>query len=326
MERKKVLITGANGFLGGRVTEDFLAKGYEVTATSRQSTLKDNTLICKYIMADLVSEKDVLHLDDGYDCIIHCAAKSSPWGGYDEFYAANVTASENILELARRNKVPKIVFISTPSIYFTFGDRINIKEDDPLPEPMVNHYATTKYIAEQMLLRSDIPTIALRPRALIGRGDTVIMERVLIAYEAGKLKVIGKGDNMVDLTPVANVVQAVHDAMSAPASAWNEAYNITSGAPVNLWKTITTLFQKLDKPFFAKKVPFGLAFRIAHFSELISKYFTKKEPALTRYSIGILKYNMTMDISKAREKLGFQPIQDVASGMDEFVKWWKEKQ
>ena len=49
---------------------------------------------------------------------------------------------------------------------------------------------------------------------------------------------------------------------------------------------------------------------------------SNKEPALTRYSVGILKYSMTMDISKAKELLNFVPQQSVESGMDEFVNWW----
>lgn len=321
MNGNKVLITGANGFLGGRVVEDFVTKGFDVTATARQPSLHA-AHNCTYIQAELTSSTEVEKLNDSYDCIIHCAAKSSPWGDYESFYAANVTASENILKLAKLNKVPKIVFISTPSIYFTFGDRMNIREDDPLPEPMVNHYATTKYIAEKMMLASEIPVIALRPRALIGRGDTVIMPRLLTAYESGRLKIIGDGKNIVDLTPVSNVVQAIHDAMNSIPEAWNQAYNITAGDPVNLWETINELFKKLNKPFANKKIPFGIAFRFAHLSEIFSKYFTKKEPALTRYSIGIMKYNMTLDISKARRLLNFKPVQSVSSGMEEFVKWW----
>lgn len=57
------------------------------------------------------------------------------------------------------------------------------------------------------------------------------MPRVLNAYHQGKLKVIGDGKNIVDLTPVANVVKAVTDAMNAPETAWNQAYNITSKRP-----------------------------------------------------------------------------------------------
>lgn len=322
MTGNKVLITGANGFLGGRVVEDFVDKGFEVTATGRQDEFTNKLLNCKYIKADLESEVQVNRMMEYFDCIIHCAAKSSPWGSYEEFYKANYLATSYILQAAKFWKVPKIIFISTPSVYFTFGDRWNIKESDPLPHPMVNHYASTKYIAEQLLLESSIPTIALRPRAMIGRGDTVIMPRLLKAYTEGRLRIIGDGKNIVDLTPVSNVVHSIHDAINAKEEAWNQAYNITAGQPLSLWDTIERLFEKLNLDFPKKKIPFGIAFYFAWANEFYGRWVSNKEPALTRYSVGILKYSMTMDISKAKELLNFVPQQSVESGMDEFVNWW----
>lgn len=321
--KKKVLITGANGFLGGRVLEDLLQRGYNVTATARQEHIEHALTGFRYIRADLRDSSCIDMLGDNYDCVIHCAAKSSPWGDYRSFYEANIRASENILLMSRKYGVGSIVYISTPSVYFTFGDRLNIREDAPLPDPMVNHYATTKYLAEQMMLQSEIPVIALRPRALIGRGDTVIMPRVLHAYHQGKLRIIGSGDNIVDLTPVANVVRAVHDAMNAPAPAWNQAYNIGCGQPVKLWDTIKDLFGKLGLKFENKRVPYFAAYYFAFASELVARYLTGKEPALTRYGVAILRFSMTMDISKAARSLGYTPVQTVAQGMDEFVEWWK---
>ena len=56
---------------------------------------------------------------------------------------------------------------------------------------------------------SNLPYVIFRPRALIGRGDHVIMPRVINAFEKNKLKIVGDGENLVDLTPVSNVVDAI---------------------------------------------------------------------------------------------------------------------
>ena len=321
----KILITGSNGFLGARILEAMLEEGHEITATARQSHSKYSGQGFRFISTDLTLPECIEKLTGTYDYIIHCAAKSSPWGTYDSFYEANVRASAHILAIAEKSVSSKIILISTPSIYFEFRDKWDIKEDDPLPEPMINHYATTKYMAECALLASSVPVIALRPRALIGRGDTIIMPRVLNAYHQGKLKVIGDGKNIVDLTPVANVVKAVTDAMNAPETAWNQAYNITSGHPVNLWGCITEMLHALDLPFKARKVPYFLADYVARMNEKIG-VLSGKEPALLRYSVGILYFNMTMDISKARKLLHFEPVQTVEEGMKEFLAWWKNKE
>ncbi len=321
----KILITGSNGFLGSRILEAMLEECHEITATARQTHSTNTGKGFHFISADLSDPNCKEKLSDSYDYIIHCAAKSSPWGSYESFYEANVRASENILSIAKKTSLTKIILISTPSIYFEFRDKWNINEDDPLPNPMVNHYATTKYMAECAMLASSVPVIALRPRALIGRGDSIIMPRVLDAYHQGKLKIIGSGNNIVDLTPVANVVKAVLDAMRAPETAWNQAYNITSGRPVNLWTCVKDMLHGLDLPFKNRKVPYFLADFVARINEKIG-VLRGKEPTLLRYSVGILYFSMTMDISKARKLLHYEPVQTVEEGMKEFIEWWKTKE
>nr|WP_290938543.1 hypothetical protein [Haliscomenobacter sp.] len=87
-----------------------------------------------------------------------------------------------------------------------------------------------------------------------------------------------------------------------------------------------------DRTFFAgpgftpyyQKIPTRIALVAASLNEFVHRYFLGgREPALTRYSIGILSTAMTMDISKAREKLGYQPIQSTLEGINEFVTWYK---
>jgi nucleoside-diphosphate-sugar epimerase len=174
------------------------------------------------------------------------------------------------------------------------------------------------------LNRPDFETIALRPRAIIGAEDAVIFPRVLRAYHEGRLKIMGEGKNIVDLTSVVNVIHAVECCLKAEHSAFGEVYNITNGEPKRLWEVFGLFLEALNLPPVTKKIPTNIALAAASLNEFIHRYFMGgREPALTRYSIGILSSSMTMDISKAREKLGYTPIQNTLDGVKEFVTWYQ---
>ena len=334
MKKQKIVITGAAGFLGGR-TAKYLAqnfKDYSIVATSRSKgrNTEIESFGCQFINGDLVSESFCKQLTEGADIIVHCAALSAPFGPHDTFYNSNYIATRNLLNAGRANSVKKFVYISTPSIYFNFLDRFDIKESDPLPQKLVNNYATTKLEAEKMVLSSNtdpFQTIALRPRAIIGAEDTVILPRVLKAYHEGKLKIIGNGKNICDFTCVSNVIEAILCSIKAEPHAFGEAYNITDDNPIEFWKGLNYAFELLNLPPPTKKVPKNLAMFVARIVELKAKLFDgEKEPAITRYGIGILANNFTLDISKAKQKLGYQPKMNTFEGIKEYADWHKKTQ
>lgn len=326
---KKIIITGAAGFLGGRVAKHFakLFPGSLIIATSRRNKraqeFEESGI--KFIAGDLTESGFADTLTSDSSLIIHCAALSSPWGNYSDFYQSNFLATKSLADAAVRNRVPAFIFISTPSIYFNFRDRYNVKESDGLPVKMVNHYAATKLLAEEYVLGlngQNIQTLALRPRAIIGAEDTVILPRVLEAYSQGKLKIVGNGKNICDLTAVRNVIEAIVCAINADKSAYGKAYNITDGDPVVLWEALNYMLRQLELEPVTKKVPARLAESVAFLSELKAKLISaNKEPALTRYGIGVMAQNFTLDISSARKNLNYKPVQTTMEAIDEYIAW-----
>ena len=178
-----------------------------------------------------------------------------------------------------------------------------------------------------MIAGSGIEYIALRPRAIIGRGDRVIMPRLLRAHEEGRLRVIGEGTNMMDLTAVSNVVQAVFLSLKAPRASCGEVYNVTNDEPIRLWEGINYTLKALGLKEVKQKIPYRLALSIAQVASLVGKLRrSRKEPAIVPYSIANLARSMTLDISKIKEKLGYRPVQSTYEAIDEFVEWYKQKQ
>jgi len=329
----KIVITGAAGFLGGRMTKYFSKKEItlQVIATSRRTTrtteFEKNG--AQFTAGDLTNKAFCKTLTKEVKVVIHCAALSSPYGTYSNFYMSNYIATKNLLEASIENGVQKFIFISTPSIYFNFCDRYDVKESDPLPNKMVNSYAATKLMAEELVLAhnaKEIQTIALRPRAIIGAEDTVIFPRVLEAYKQGKLKIVGSGRNICDLTCASNLIEAVVCCINAHPTAYGEAYNITDGIPIPFWGAMRYTLEALQLTPPTKKAPRRLALFVASIVEGKAKLFRqKKEPAITKYGIGILADNFTLDITKAKTRLGYIPKMTTYEGIDEFIAWHKTK-
>lgn len=326
-----MVITGAAGFLGGR-TARFLANRFpekHIVTTSRRETRKVELegYGCTFLKGDLENEAFCEQLTKNAKTVIHCAGLSSPWGSYAQFYQANYIATKQLIDASIKNGVKRFIFIATPTVYFNYQHRFQVRENQPLPKKMVNHYATTKLMAENYVLSKNSPsfsTIALRPRAIIGAEDTVIFARVLEAYKQGKLKIVGNGENVVDLTCVQNVMEAVVCCMHAKDDALGQTYNITNGEPVKLWPVLNYLLKELGLKPVHKKVPEKMALLVARWMEWKTKLFnSNKEPALTRIGVGILSQNFTLDISKATKQLHYKPTQTTLEGVNEYIRWYK---
>ena len=325
----RVLVTGGTGFLGYRLIEKLIKEDAidEIIASGRKikTTHFVESAKVKYVIGHLSDKEFVQKLTENIDVVINCAALSSPWGSKLEFKNANIVTQDNLIKACLFHKVKQFIFISTPSVYFDFQNKLNISEEDPLPKKFINNYASSKFEAEELLRSSNIPHVIFRPRAIIGRGDHVIMPRLINAYDKNKLKIIGDGENLVDLTPVSNVVDAIILSMNNK-SALNQTFNVSNGEPVKLWDKINAVLKKLDRNEIEKKIPFSVAYSVISLFELVSKTFKLKEPVTTAYSIGVLSKSFSLNIDKATQLLKYKPTQTVDEAINEFVTWYKKNE
>lgn len=326
----RILLTGATGFLGFRTLEKLLTLNNVISITATGRTLSPNRKINHskviYELGNLEDIAFVEKLVQGIDVIINCASLSSPWGHPSEFEQANIDTQNNLIKAAKKHEVKKFIYISSPSVYFNGKNRIGVKESDPLPLKFVNEYAKTKRQAEILLENSQLPYVILRPRALIGRGDSVIMPRLIRAYNEGKLRIIGNGNNVVDLTSVDNVAEAISLSMNAEGDAINQIYNITNDEPIVLWNSIEYTLSELNKQLNQKKIPYFIVLNYAKLMEFNARLWKKNEPALTAYGVGTLALTFTLDISKAKTLLGYNPVVSTNEAINEFVKWYSSNE
>lgn len=320
-------VTGATGFLGGRVVELLLEKGERVIAFGRNlDELKRlEALGATYVRAELTDRRALSETIPEHAVVIHCAALSTPWGKESEYYKTNVLGTQMIASVALEKKVHRFVHISTPSVYVEKMSKENIRESDPLPVEMINLYAKTKLQAEQIIdqqVEIGLPAITLRPQGIFGPRDTAIIPRLIRVAKKGFIPVMNQGIK-IDLTFVDNVCEAIFCAVKAPESCIGEKYNVTNGEPVNQLATLESLLNRLGYPVKQKVIPMERAWKIAAAMEWAYRTFSLKgEPLLTRYSVCTLAFTRTLSIEKAQKELGYHPKYTMKEGLERTIPWF----
>jgi nucleoside-diphosphate-sugar epimerase len=326
----RVLVTGASGFIGAHVARHLHAIGHEVTATGRDparlAALSAEGLRTR--AADL-SRDTLLPLVDGAETVVHCAALSSPWGKRELFLAANVRATQHLLDASRQSGVRRFVHFSSPSIYFRLGDQFDTPEAFEPPRQWINAYAESKWLGEQCVrqaVAAGLSSVILRPRAVFGEGDRAIFPRLLALAERGWFPRIGDGEARIDVTYVANVVAAVEACMRSDVAGDGRAFNITNGEPMPVSELLRHLFGALDLKVRMIPLPRRLAVALGALAEQVANLRPgQPEPRLSRYGVGVLGFSQTLDISAARQQLGYAPSVTVVEGIDRFARWWRSR-
>jgi nucleoside-diphosphate-sugar epimerase len=327
----KALVTGATGFLGRHTVRRLVKLGWEVYGQGRNSEtgrqLEQEGAV--FLSGDLRDAETADRACRGMDVVFHCAALSSPWGKYRDFYTCNVEATSRIVEGCIRHGVVRLVHISTPSLYSSQRHRFGIRESDPLPVKPANAYAATKLIAERVVEQAaadGLTAFMLRPRAIFGPMDNALFPRLLAANRTKGVPLMNDGTARIDLTCVENVIDAMLLCCEAPLAASGRAYNITNGEPVMFKELVVRLFALLDIPLHTRRLPYAAAYGAAGMMEGVHRLLPfLGEPLLTRYSAAALGISQTLDISAAREQLGYNPRVTLDEGLHDFAEWWREQ-
>ena len=324
---KKVLVTGATGFLGKYVVEELVEHGYQVRAFGRNRAIGQSLVNASvtFIQGDLTNQEDLTKACQEMDMVVHAGALSTVWGPWEDFYQTNVLGTKYILETCREAKIERLVYVSSPSIYAAPRDQLDIKESDAPQENRLNNYIRSKLASEKLFKDyPDVSSVILRPRGLFGIGDTSILPRVLNLSQKIGIPLIGDGRQLMDMTCVENVALAIRLALETPQAA-GEVYNITNGEPRAFRNLIEETLRGLGYPIRYRKIPAPLVSAISSSLEFIYKRLKLKgEPALTRYTYYLLRYSQTLDISKAERDLGYRPKITISEGIEQYVQDYRK--
>ena len=326
----KILLTGATGFLGRYVAKRLVKIGHEVIGVSRHKKDLIELEEVNFIEFDLLDLNKLESVCKEVDCIIHTAALSTVWGKESDFVLNNVIATKNIIEVCKKNNIPKCIYISSPSVYTSAIDKFNIKEEESPKNNEFTYYIKTKLMAEQEIMNkakeSQTQFIILRPRGIFGIGDTSIIPRLIKVNSKIGIPYINEGKSIIDITHVENVVEAIMLSLYYDVGSLGyDIFNITNDQSVSLGYLLDLLFKQIDvKPKYIN-IDFNSIYSIASFIEKIYKFFKiYKEPILTRYTVCTIGNSQTLNIDKAKNKLHYKPIISIEKGIEEYAKWYKK--
>ncbi len=324
---RQIVVTGASGFIGAHLARRLIGTGASLTLTGRnRAALKEFSGHARCLALDLAVDS----LDDllaGADAVVHCAARSSPWGRREDFQRDNVIATRRLVEASTRAGVHRFVHLSSPSIYFQFGDRRNLTESFNAPAKWITPYAESKWLGEELLRApqaSSLQSIILRPRAVFGPGDSAIFPRIVRLAQRGWFPLFNGGSAQIDLSCVDNVIDAIQASLNAPDSACGRAYNICNAQPQRVVELLAKVFAALEMSVRFRDIPRPVALLFASALEKTCRMLPGyPEPPLTPYSVGVLAYDQTLDITAAATHLGFAPKKSIDQGIAEFAQWWR---
>ncbi len=319
-ETMRILLTGSNGFVGGRVAAKARDRGWQVVGLGRQP--RPVVEVDGYHRHDLA---DPLRLDETVDAVVHCAALASPWARPEAYRRANLDGTRHVLEWARSHGVPPVHYVSSSSVFYTRQDQLGLTEDSPIPAPadQINVYSRSKLAGERLLEAYVGDWSILRPRAVFGPGDTVLLPRVVTAARAGRLPLLVRSNPDPVLTDLTHVDVVAHYVVEAVARGVTGPVNLTNGEPVELYPFLFGLLDDLGLPRPTRRVPVGVAMALARASEIASAtVLGYREPPITTFGVSMFAHSKTFDVARCRTLLG-PPLLSVEDGRRALVAWWR---
>ena len=321
----KILVTGGGGFLGQALCRGLVERGHEVSSFNRGRYPALDALGVRQLQGDLADRAAVLAaFADGFDTVFHNAAKAGAWGSYQSYYSANVVGTNNVVEACRTHGIGKLVHTSTPSVTHRATHPVEggTAETVPYGEGFKAPYAATKTIAEKAVLAAsdaNLAVVALRPRLIWGPGDAQILPRLVERARAGRLRIVGSGDNKVDTTYIDNAAQAHFDAfehLASGAACAGKAYFISNGEPWPMREVLNALLRAAGAPEVRKHLPFAAAYAIGAVCEGLWRALPLGgELPMTRFLAEQLATAHWYSMEPARRDFGYEPKVSMAEGM-----------
>lgn len=326
---KCALVTGGNGFVGRAIVNQLLEGGVKCRVIGRNPYPELEHLGVECVVGNISDEQSMTRATDEVDTVFHVAALAGIWGKWADYYETNVLGTKSVIT-ACKNRVKRLVYTSTPSVVF---DRESIENGDEslaYPKKFLCHYAKSKVAAEKMLLEANsdnLKTAAIRPHLVWGPGDPHLIPRLIEARLAGRLKIVGKKENLVDISYIENVAHAhilAANNLATSKTAAGKPYFVSQEEPVNLWEWLDDLFEKLGVPQLDSQVSFPLAYAVGGLLECVYTILGKKEePPMTRFVAEQLAKSHYFSISNAQKDLGYEPFVSTEEGVKRLVDTYK---
>ncbi|KAI1293909.1 sterol-4-alpha-carboxylate 3-dehydrogenase [Xylaria venustula] len=369
----KAMVIGGTGFLGHHIV-DLLVHRYNtdsifVVDLNIKRNMRPEKDGVSYYQADITDLERLLTIFEHTrpDVVIHTA---SPLPQVDEvstrelYNKVNVRGTQCIIQACQENGVKVLVYTSSASVVSDHtSDLVNVDEGygQVRGEHQPEYYAESKAEAENFVLAANrqepfnLLTVAIRPSAIFGEGDQMVLPRLINVYREGKAYIqIGRNDNLFDFTYAGNVAHAhllaaevlfkssvqkscvaeekVRRSFSSSTPLNNkvdgECFFITNGSPVYFWDFARSVWVSAGFPYDLRRVwvlPLFVAWVIGLLGEFLAVVL-RRPATLTRQRVAFSGMTRYYNISKARERLGYEPLVPLNIAVQKSVQWYLDQE
>jgi nucleoside-diphosphate-sugar epimerase len=316
-------VTGGSGFIGAALIERLRREGWDVRALARSdaAAAKVRERGAEPAAGDLDDVAALRAGAEGCEVCFHAAAKVEDWGDPADFERLNVRGTDNAIAACREAGVRRLVHVGTEAALTAGQALVDVDERAPLRPDSPFLYSSTKAKAEQRVRAANgdgLETVVIRPRFVWGRGDTTLLPAIVGLVLAGRFRWIGGGRQLSDTTHVDNTVEGLWlGATRAPAGG---VFFVTDGEPVVFRDFLTRMLETQGVSAPGKSVPPAVARAAAATAERIWRLLQRPgPPPLTRFAVWVSSKQCTIDISRAREELGYRPVKRRQEGLAELA-------
>lgn len=314
---KHIFITGATGFVGATLVRHFAAQGWEVTASGRLGPPKPLLALAKYVRADLQNTLPT----QAADVVVHAAALASDSANWADLKQANVDGTSHVFEATKESRC--FIYISSSSVY-DFKNELHT-EYEPVDYQLLSPYGRSKRMAEDWLLNQDWSgrqLFILRPRAVYGLGDRVLLPRLLRLIRFGQI--LAPGDMRVSssLTHVGNLAAVVDGCASLQVSENlnRQVFNVADAKPYEMREVVQRLLSEIyGKELAFQALPLGPLRSLANALETL--HLTKQ---FTPYSLASVSKHCILDLQRIETSMGYQPELHFWNTLHKTVSWVKK--
>ncbi len=329
------LVTGATGLLGSHIAEQLVRRGRPVRALVRASS---DTRFLRSIGVEL-AEGDVTDLQSlrracaGVKTVYHAAARVGDWGPWSEFAKITIEGTRNLLNAATEARVCRFVHISSISAYGHPNLKgASLDESAPLGQKLHrwSYYSRAKVEAERLAWaahdRGDLAVTVIRPSWLYGPRDRATIGRLCDSIRSGKIRLIGDGNNRLNVVHAGNVAEAAILAADSEVAA-GEAFNCSNDGVLTQRVYFNLVAKALGEREVTRRVPYYVAYAVGFLLECVGHLLhLKRPPLVTRYSVWLMGRRTFFRCDKAREMLGWSSTVTYEEGIPRTVAAYLEDQ
>lgn len=321
----KILITGATGFIGCRITKRLSQDSrFSVSAlvrnVSKAEGLKD--IGVEVIEADISKPSGLKEALQDKEVILHCAALMSNFDGEGRktFYSVNAIGTKNLLDSLNPSLLKQFIYVSTAGVYGSTGDKA-VSEDAPYGANLSKYEWSKKegeLVALEYAREKRLPITIVRPSQVYGAGMSYGWPETIESIRQGRMFIPGRGDAAIHLLNVKDLVEAIV-LVAGKAEAIGEIYNIAGPDILTIREIFDTIADLLgvDKP---KSLPYLPVYTISLFMNLVPYPLKNRRMRLiTPHRVAFFARNHAYSIEKARRKLAFNPKVGVREGFKEMI-------